>query len=523
MGSGVTINSGNINATGIVTASGFVGSDITIASGNINATGIITAFGFSGNASSATYATSSGISTYATTSGIATYATIAGIATYATTAGVSTNVFGGTGSLTQLSVSGISTLSGEVVIDTGIVPDIYTGAYIGTTGKPFYEAYINYVAIGGIDQNKIRTTTGDLLLDAATNLIYADANLRVSGIATFNNNLNVDGDLSLGGNILLTTDNVVGLGSTTKRFNQAHISAIQVGVANTNEINSINATDLRLNSATGTTIVDDDLKVTGLGTFTSTVSSGGGFFPATNFGSNLGSTSLNFNNVYVSNVYASSGYFSNLSSNSIQGQSISASGSPLTLSSSQERINIQGYVQIQNITQIGGNLIGSVGIGTTIPSGEFQVGTLNDFGTVIVSLASTIGITTTIITGINTSGISTGLKILAIDGVIKDGTTVTSIGSSQIGIGTTSLNDSAEINDLYLTFGTGYTNERVFTVTSSKSVGIGTTNPTSKLHVIGDARVGVDTSQGVILTSANGTKYRLIVSNAGVLSTVLVP
>jgi hypothetical protein len=54
------------------------------------------------------------------------------------------------------------------------------------------------------------------------------------------------------------------------------------------------------------------------------------------------------------------------------------------------------------------------------------------------------------------------------------------------------------------------------------SIGIGTANPTSKLHVIGDARVGINTSQGVILTSENGTSYRLIVSDAGVLSTILV-
>ena len=59
---------------------------------------------------------------------------------------------------------------------------------------------------------------------------------------------------------------------------------------------------------------------------------------------------------------------------------------------------------------------------------------------------------------------------------------------------------------------------------TTSNVGIGTTNPTTKLEVQGgDIRVGVNTSDGVILTSPNGTKYRLIVSNSGTLSTVLVP
>ena len=105
-------------------------SVLNINPGGINVTGVITASSFSGNASSATYATSSGIATYATSSGIATYATSSGIATYATTSGVSTSVIGGIGSITSLTVSGISTL-GNIQISSGII----------TTTANSYELY----------------------------------------------------------------------------------------------------------------------------------------------------------------------------------------------------------------------------------------------------------------------------------------------------------------------------------------------------------------------------------------------
>ena len=68
----------------------------------------------------ATYSTRSGIATYATSSGLSTYASTAGIATYATNAGVSTNVIGGIASVTQLSVSGVSTFNNNISV-VGIV------------------------------------------------------------------------------------------------------------------------------------------------------------------------------------------------------------------------------------------------------------------------------------------------------------------------------------------------------------------------------------------------------------------
>ena len=54
------------------------------------------------------------------------------------------------------------------------------------------------------------------------------------------------------------------------------------------------------------------------------------------------------------------------------------------------------------------------------------------------------------------------------------------------------------------------------------NIGINSTAPTAKLDVLGDVRVGDSNSQGVILTSPNGTQYRLVVDNSGNLSTSAV-
>lgn len=63
-------------------------------------------------------------------------------------------------------------------------------------------------------------------------------------------------------------------------------------------------------------------------------------------------------------------------------------------------------------------------------------------------------------------------------------------------------------------------------VVSVDKIGIGTTNPANVLNVIGissfrgDARVGIGTTQGLILTAPNGSLYRLVVDNSGNLSAI---
>jgi len=63
------------------------------------------------------------------------------------------------------------------------------------------------------------------------------------------------------------------------------------------------------------------------------------------------------------------------------------------------------------------------------------------------------------------------------------------------------------------------------TIDSPNNLNINAVNVaiSTDLTVGGDAYVGVDTSSGLILTSPNGTQYRLVVDNSGNLSTVLVP
>ena len=57
---------------------------------------------------------------------------------------------------------------------------------------------------------------------------------------------------------------------------------------------------------------------------------------------------------------------------------------------------------------------------------------------------------------------------------------------------------------------------------TTSNVGIGSTQPTVSLDVNGDVKVGVNTSQGLILTDANGVAWRLNVNTDGSLSTTLV-
>jgi hypothetical protein len=116
--------------------------------------------------------------------------------TAATTLNNTLDVDGATTLNNTLDVDLTSRLGGLVTVDTGIVPDSDEGAYLGTSALPFSDAHIGEIRIAdGANDNTIDTATGNLNLDAATNLVNVQANLDVDGTSVFDGTVEFNSSL----------------------------------------------------------------------------------------------------------------------------------------------------------------------------------------------------------------------------------------------------------------------------------------------------------------------------------------
>lgn len=225
-----------------------IGISTDIFCNNITAN-VITASQYNGSISGVTtYADKSGIATYSSTSGISTYSTSSGIATYSSTSGISTSVIGGIGSITQLYVTGISTIAvnsssdalrinqlgsgNALVVEDEATPDS-TPFVVASDGKvgigttnPSSPLYVvgNTFITGILTANRIISSvygefTGGTV--SGTNLVGTA--LSISGISTFTN-----------GPVLIGSGNSTGTASQPLQVTGGTYISGNLGIGSTN-------------------------------------------------------------------------------------------------------------------------------------------------------------------------------------------------------------------------------------------------------------------------------------------------
>jgi hypothetical protein len=358
----------------------------------------------------------------------------------------------------DLNVSGLSTFIGE--IDSSTIKSS-SGITIA-----------NDLRLGVTNFSTIDTISGNLVLDSFTKRVNINSDLNVSGISTFNSLVDINNDLivqnyiKVGVNSLTTLTGNLNLRSATDQtiLNGTLSITENLLVGSNGDVSGI----LTVKDF----IVTENSSFLGISTFLS-------IFPALPSTGTIGSESNRILNSYFENTYSNNGYITNLYSTEsyignitvgVENSSkIESTTEDLILNSLNGNIKIPNSLELTSEISEDNNIILNpdnkfIGIGTYLSEYDFEIkstsnkvlrigDSLYDFDT-NSSETGNIGITTTIITGINTSNLSIGSQIRPIENIIDDETIIIGFTDtpSQIEIDTQTLNES-EIIGQSLDFG----------------------------------------------------------------------
>ena len=135
-----------------------------------------------------------------------------------------------------LGVTGVTTLSGALDANAG--------------------ASIDNVQIGVTGDNEIDTASGNLTIDSAGGTTTIDDNLTVNGTTTLNQEVNINTG------IRPDTDEGAYIGQVALPFSEAFVGEIKIASTDDNTIDTVSG-NLELDSATGTTVIDDNCNING--------------------------------------------------------------------------------------------------------------------------------------------------------------------------------------------------------------------------------------------------------------------
>ena len=348
---------------------------------------------------------------------------------------------------------------------------------MGGASSRFSGLYVDNVRIGTTSDQTIDTASGDLKLNSATGKVEVQ-DLVVTGtvdhvgVSTVSTGLSPD------------IDKGAYLGQATKSFSEAYIDEVTVGVANTNAI-STREGDLRLDAASNNVNVQSNLEVD--------------------------AESKLKGNVYTGD--SDNSFYVNASNNKV--------GFGTNLPSSQvEFVKDTGDITVEVVSRDGSSTIGlgqSIGIGNSTGTIAYDGTNLvitnrSDSGDINLDLSAGTGINTSSYVNVkydNASilavgysggvGVNKALPATALDvaGSVAVSENVSVIGILTVGTGSNQVTLGSDDN-IYQTWG-----KTTVGISTIINVGIGTTNPTERLTVAGNIKVGDTQISSGIITSSN--------------------
>ena len=373
------------------------------------------------------------------------------------------------------------------------------------------EKGVGISSVGNINMTGILTATsliGNLTGDV-TGRITGDlvGNINSAGVSTFVT-LDVNGDVDFDGHTNIDNLSVAGVSTFTGLIDGnggANIDNVQIGVSNDNEIGTSSG-NLTIDSAGGQFIINDNLSVTGVSTFSDVIEAPAGMNKVPSLYMNQSNlpSAANYHGMFAHVHSTGRGYFAH-AMNWYELVNKDLFG---VVGTGTERYNL-GVSTISNLIVSGiatfnNNIAaGFVGASSTVFATKLGVGTteapVNDIqvrksGNVEVQITSETG----------TAGISIGRETGNADtnnseiryGKVSAGAPYSSAQSLDIlNYGTGNFNYHLSANNAGAVDGDfhwhkGINSSRLMTLTGiGGSLGIGITNPSSTLHVIGQATV----------------------------------